>query len=97
MKKGFTLIELLVVIAIMGILGGLITSFRGCKQSVVKNFGGSMTVELEPNKKLVNATWKDNNLWVLVTERTNESPKVYNFTEKSAMGVLQGNVTIIEK
>lgn len=31
-------------------------------QSVTKDFGGSTTIELEPNQKLEEITWKDDSL-----------------------------------
>ena len=101
MKKGYTLIELLTVVSIIGVIAAVIIptlTGGGCAQSLVKNFGGSMAVKLDPNVKLVNVTWKEDHLWILTTARSNnEEPKTYNFSEKSAMGVLQGNVTIVEK
>ena len=98
MKNGFTLIELITVVFIVGIIGfGAISLIGGCRQHMVRNFGGSMAVNLDPNVKLVNATWKNSELWILTTERTNEPPKIYNFSEKSVLGILQGNVKIVEK
>ncbi len=98
MKKGFTLLELLVWIAIIGMLGfGVIQLFGGFRQIVTKNYGGSMTINLDPNVKLLQATWKENQLWLLTTERKDEAPQTYNFIEKSTLGILQGNVKIIEK
>ena len=31
---------------------GMALSMSGCQQGMTKNFGGSMTLELEPNQKL---------------------------------------------
>jgi hypothetical protein len=62
-----------------------------------KKFGGSMTIQLQPNEKLVNLTWKQSDLWVLTRPmKKEESPEVYKFTEKSGYGILQGDITIIE-
>ena len=36
----------------------------GCtQQGMTKDMGGSTTIELEPNTKLEEITWKDNSLW----------------------------------
>lgn len=46
---------------ILGLLvvGVLVTStLTGC-QSATKSFGGSMTLNLEPNQKLEEITWKE--------------------------------------
>ena len=37
---------------------GMVFSMSGCQQGMTKNFGGSMTLELEPNQKLEMITWK---------------------------------------
>lgn len=36
----------------------------GC-QYATKSFGGETTIELEPNQKLEEITWKDDSLWYL--------------------------------
>jgi len=71
----------------------------GCTQITAKSFGGSMTVKLEPEMKLVNCTWKeDHSLWLLTTARvSNEVARTYKFQEKSTMGILQGEVIIQEQ
>ena len=100
MKKGLTLIELMITVAIIGILAALLFGFgKGCSQVAAKSWGGSMTVTLDPGRKLVNATWKESQLWLLTTDRPVESekPKTYVLEERSTYGVLQGKVIIEEK
>ena len=65
----------------------------------VKNFGGTATFEVPYNQKLVNVTWKENELWVLTKQRTyaDSTYNTYNFSEKSSWGVMEGTYTIIEK
>ena len=57
-----------------------------------------MTVDLEKNQKLVNVTWKDgDSLWYLTrTARSGETPETYTFKEKSSLGILDGQVILIE-
>lgn len=76
----------------------MILSLIGCtQQEMVKNYGGEMTVYLEPNVKLVNVTWKDDNLWYLTKPMTdNDIVETYNFEEESSYGIWEGTVTIIE-
>lgn len=74
----------------------VVTGLTGC-QSVTKNFGGSMTLELEPNQKLVTITWKDDDLWYLTRPmREDESPETYTFQQSTDLGVMEGTVTVVE-
>lgn len=70
----------------------------GCtEQSVTKNYGGSMTVDLEPGQKLEEITWKDSELWILTRPmRDDEVPETHTFYEKSEFGVWEGSVTVKE-
>ncbi len=62
-----------------------------------RNFGGTETIDLEPGRKLVNATWKQNSLWYLTRQaRPDELPEVYQFKEKSSFGVVEGTVVFKE-
>jgi hypothetical protein len=69
----------------------------GC-QSVTKDFGGSTTIELEPNQKLEEITWKDDSLWYLTRPMTDgDIAETHTFQQSSNFGVFEGTVTIIEK
>ncbi|MFA6587914.1 MAG: hypothetical protein WCT08_02485 [Patescibacteria group bacterium] len=89
MKK--TLILSLAVLLIFG-------CFSGCtKQQRVRNFGGEETIALPAGTKLVNATWKEDDLWVLTrTMRADEKPENYLFQESSSFGVFEGTLTFVE-
>lgn len=66
-------------------------------QAVTKTMSGTTTVTLEPNRKLVSLSWKDNNLWVLSRNmKPREAPNVYHYDERSRFGVLEGRVIVIE-
>lgn len=68
----------------------------GC-QWTAKNFGGSYTVDLPDNRKLVNLTWKDSELWILTKEMNDEDiAETYKLQEDSTFGLLEGVVTINE-
>lgn len=70
----------------------------GCtQQAMTKEFGGTTTLELEPGYKLIEITWKDDNLWYLVRPlEEGEEPTTYIFQEKSSFGLIEGTVKIIE-
>lgn len=74
----------------------MIIAMSGC-QYATKHLGGSMTINLEPNVKLVNVTWKDDSLWFLTKPMTEEDvAETYYFEEDSEFGVFEGTVTIVE-
>ena len=73
-----------------------ITALASCTQNQrAKNFGGTATYNLPTGERFVNATWKENNLWI-VTKRDTAKPITYTMTEQSNFGVMQGKVVIIE-
>ena len=68
----------------------------GC-QSTTKSFGGSMTINLEPNTKLESITWKDDSLWYLTKPMTEDDiAETYTYQEQSEFGIFEGTVSIVE-
>lgn len=76
----------LVAITLLALNSCSITTNSG-----TKNFGGSQEVQLEPNERFINITWKESNLW-LVTQDT--TTKDYIFRERSQFGIWEGKVII---
>lgn len=70
----------------------------GCTDNMrAKNFGGSMKENLPVNMKLLNATWKQGDLWLLIKPMApTDTPETYTFIESSAFGIMNGSVVIIE-
>lgn len=67
------------------------------KQQMVRNYGGTETVKLPPNQRLLNATWKGDQLWYIVEPMPEGYiPTTKTFKEKSAFGVVEGSVIFIE-
>ena len=62
-----------------------------------RNFGGTETIELDPGTRVVNVTWKKDDLWILTKQDTSIKPTQYSFHEKSSYGVMEGEIIIIEK
>lgn len=63
-----------------------------------KSLGGSFTVELPKDQKLIEATWKGEDLWYLTRPRREGEPiETYTFKEDSSFGVLEGSVIFKEK
>jgi len=83
-------------ILILALVAGMALSLCGC-QRITKSWGGSMTLELKPNQKLEEITWKDDNLWYLTRPMTEDDvAETHTFQQNSEFGVLEGTVTIIE-
>ena len=85
--------KILALLAV-GIL--VVSTLTGC-QSVTKSFGGSMTLNLEPNQKLEEITWKDDSLWYLTRPMTDDDiAETHTFQQQSEFGVFEGTVIIVE-
>lgn len=54
-----------------------------------RNFGGTEEIVLNKNEVLMNATWKETDLWVLVKDSTTNKCE---FREYSSFGILQGKI-----
>ena len=68
------------------------------ENSRAKNFGGEAEITLPKGRKLVNVTWKENELWYLTRKaREGELPETLSFEENSSFGILEGKVTFIEQ
>lgn len=74
-------------------------SFAACNDSNAgsRNLGGTMRFDIPCNQKLVNVTWKEDDLWYLTRPMNlSDKPSVLVFQEKSHYGMLQGKVIISE-
>lgn len=90
--------KIIAIIFIILLLFITASTLNGCHETT-KNFGGTMTVELEPGRKLEEITWKDDtNLWILTRPfREGEKPETHTFQADTEWGVFEGTVIIIEK
>lgn len=87
--------KVIAVICIFLLLFITASSLNGCHETT-KNFGGTMTIELEPDQKLEEITWKDDTtLWIPFRE--DEKPETHVFYADTEFGVFEGKVVIIEK
>ena len=60
-------------------------------------WGGDMKIDLAPGEKLLEVTWKKNELWYLVEPAdSNYIPKTKVFKESSRFGMIEGSVTFVE-
>lgn len=71
-------------------------SITGCN-SVTKNFGGNLTINLPENTKLELITWKESSLWYLTRPmREDDIAETHTYQQQSEWGVFEGTITIIE-
>ena len=72
-------------------------SFTGC-QSAARNWGGTSTLDLPDNMKLLEITWKgEDSLWYLIRPmRDGEEAEEYRFEESSNLGFIEGTVIVKE-
>lgn len=71
----------------------------GCTDNqMARQFGGTAKETLPAGRKLVNATWKQDSLWILTRPmREGEVPETHEFTESSSFGMVQGKVIFVEQ
>jgi hypothetical protein len=88
MKKMFALASLVLILMVAS----------GCTANqMARNYGGTVNVDLPAGQKLINATWKEGNLWYLTrARREGEKPEVMYFKEDSNFGIMQGTVVFKE-
>lgn len=62
-----------------------------------REYGGNMTINLPNCQKLVNATWKETDVWYLARPfRAGETPENSTFQESSTYGVYNGTIIFHE-
>lgn len=72
-------------------------TFSCTENQRAKNWGGTVTVELPKGKKLVEATWKEDNLWYLTRDmKEGETAETFEFIEDSSFGVMKGKIIFVE-
>jgi hypothetical protein len=75
----------------------LLSAISCTEQTRAKTFGGSMSIDLPRNTKLIEATWKGDDLWYLTRPmREGEKSETYTFKEESSLGLMEGSVTFKE-
>ena len=91
-------IKLIIAGIIIAILGSVVLWFFN-SNTAAKKFGGSLTIKLKEDRKFVNVTWKEDELWVLTRKKHSDelTPEVYEFREDSGYGLIEGKVTFKEK
>lgn len=72
-----------------------ISMFISCTDNQrAKSLGGTETIELKPNHKFINISWKKDDLWVVTQDTTTG---IFYCKEKSSWGLLNGEIKIKSK
>lgn len=72
------------------IISFTILSCLSCTQNQrSRNFGGTETVKIPEHCKIINTTWKADDLWIFLQDTTTGQ---YYFQEKSSFGALEGRI-----
>lgn len=67
------------------------------RQSITRNYGGKMEIQLPPGQELMEATWKEDNLFYLTRPMADDYvPVNKTFQESSSWGILESTVIFIE-
>ena len=63
-----------------------------------RSYGGTQTIVIDAGKKVVTASWKDGDLWILTEPMTpNDEPRTLEYIEKSNLGMMEGKIVFVEK
>lgn len=83
MKRIFALLIMTLMVAIL---------LPSCTENQrAKKFGGTMKYQVPKGEEFVNATWKDDNLWIITKSKTSTT---FYMHEVSSFGLMEGTVVI---
>jgi hypothetical protein len=87
MKKILALVSLISVIGL-----------TSCTENQrAKNWGGTATVDIPEGQRLIDVTWKGDQIWYLTDDMpVGYEAKTYNFLEESSYGMVEGKVVFKE-
>ena len=67
------------------------------RQQMTREFGGTLKIELPKGQELMEATWKEDNLFYLTRPMSEDYvPVTKTFQESSSWGVMESTVLFIE-
>ena len=70
----------------------------GCTSNkMARTYGGSESIDVPQGYKIVNATWKESDIWMFLEPmEEGYEPQSKLFVEKSSFGVWEGEIIFIE-
>jgi len=80
----------------LGIAIGIAMGSISREEMATKQWDGK-TIEIPKDQKLINVTWKEENLWYLYRPmESGEQPEIYLFQEQSNFRLMEGTITFKE-
>lgn len=72
--------------------------FTSCTENdMARNWGGSQTIHIVKGQKVVQASWKDGDLWILTRPMIeSDTATTWTYSEKSDMGMMEGEIKFVE-
>ena len=96
MGRAGSMLKVTVCLALIFVFILFLANVPSCN-FMARSFGGTITVNLPDNQKLVNATWKNSSLWYLTKPMKSEDvAENYTFKEDANFGVMEGTVIFVE-
>lgn len=69
-----------------------------CENYTTRNWGGTMTINVEPGYKVTSATFKGDEIWYFIEPMdSNYTPAQKKLVEKSMFGALEGEIVFNER
>ena len=70
----------------------LVSLATSCTENTrARRWGGTEEISLKPNEKVLNVTWKENEMWICTKDTVTG---IVYFREKSSWGVMEGTVIL---
>jgi hypothetical protein len=70
----------------------LVSLATSCTEnSRARRWGGTEEISLKPNEKVLNVTWKENEMWICTKDTVTG---IVYFREKSSWGIMEGTVIL---
>ena len=77
------------ILTLIILIGLLYVIFIPARNPLARNFGGTLEVKLPPHHVVLNATWKEQSLWVVSKDTLTGE---VTFWESSSWGLAEGTV-----
>lgn len=86
-----------IALSLILVLGGMLAASCTSNQRA-RSYGGEQTIAITKGWKVVNASWKDDDLWILVRPmKPEEQPEKLTYIESSSYGIAQGKIYLQEQ